>query len=347
MKAYIFICSILSSCFYPSIVTANVNWINDAGTLHSYSGPYRSGDSSDYDGNWDTNWQTYLSGCCFANTWFEHTATHMFVNPLFISQIKFHISGIGWTRPGASENSAGYNVKVQYTIDGSNWITIPNASWYYYQSGYSDASFDSDIQFPDRTYNINAIIRGVRFYSSILCYESHSPAAGGDEHTETHAWEIEAWGPASPTVSTSDACDITSSQGTLNGNITDTGGENAVERGFEWGTSPGSYTYSLTESGSFGTGAFSYEITRLTRQTTYYFRAKAHNSVGWSYGLEKSFSTSCFVNIYDLAAFCEQWLQTGANLEADLDSGGTVDFIDYSILANSWLNNCPPDWPLK
>jgi hypothetical protein len=271
----------------------------------------------------------------------------MFANSVFISQIKFHISGTGWTQAGASANVAGYDVKVQYTIDGSTWITIPNASWYYNNGGNSGASFDSDTQFPDRTYNINAIIRGVRFYCSILCYESHSPASGGTEHAETHAWEIEAWGPIYPTVSTDDACDITSSQGTLNGNITDTGGENAVERGFDWGTSPGSYTSSFSESGSFGIGAFSFEITRLPRQATYYFRAKARNSVGWSYGQEKSFTTSCVVGLYDLAAFCGQWLQTGANLEADLDSNEIVDFLDYSIFANFWFDNCPPDWPLK
>jgi hypothetical protein len=178
---------------------------------------------------------------------------------------------------------------------------------------------------------------------------THSNGDSRTEESSASIYEIQAWGPPPvevPTVSTSDACDITSSRGTLNGNITNTGGENAVERGFDWGTLPGSYTSSFSESGSFGTGAFSFEITRLPRQTTYYFRAKARNSAGWSYGSEKSFTTSCIVGLYDLAAFCEQWLQTGANLEADLNSNEIVDFVDYSIFANFWLDNCPPDWPL-
>lgn len=190
----------------------------------------------------------------------------------------------------------------------------------------------------------------MRFYSSIFCYESHNPDAGGGEHAETHAWEMEAWGPppvVTPSVSTLDANNITISQAILNGNITDTGGANVTERGFKWGTSPGNYTYSLSEFGSFGIGAFDYQITGLNRQTIYYFRAKARNSAGWSYGLEKSFTTGCIVNFYDLTIFCEQWLQVGSNLKADLDSNGKVDFIDYNILANCWFDNCPPNWPLK
>jgi flavin-binding protein dodecin len=79
--------------------------------------------------------------------------------------------------------------------------------------------------------------------------------------------------------------------GTLNGTITATGGENNDQRGFDWGTSPGSYSNSWTESGSFGTGTFSHQITGLTEDVTIYFRAKSHNSGGWGHGSELSFQT--------------------------------------------------------
>jgi hypothetical protein len=78
---------------------------------------------------------------------------------------------------------------------------------------------------------------------------------------------------------------------TLNGTITVTGGENCDQRGFDWGTQTGVYPYNWTESGSYGTGAFSHLISSLILNQTYYFRAKAHNSVGWGYGTEKSFVT--------------------------------------------------------
>jgi len=92
-----------------------------------------------------------------------------------------------------------------------------------------------------------------------------------------------------PTVSTSNATDITFGQATLNGSITDTGGENCDQRGFDWGYSTGSYGSSWTESGSFGTGSFNHQVTGLTEGATVYFRAKAHNSAGWGYGTEESF----------------------------------------------------------
>jgi len=57
------------------------------------------------------------------------------------------------------------------------------------------------------------------------------------------------------------------------------------------GTSSGNYPSSWAESGSFGMESFSHEITGLSQGTTYYLRAKAHNSSGWGYGSEQSFTT--------------------------------------------------------
>jgi hypothetical protein len=79
---------------------------------------------------------------------------------------------------------------------------------------------------------------------------------------------------------------------TLNGEIATTGGINCDERGFDWGESSGNLDqHPTTEKGTFGTGSFSLVITGLESNKTYYFKAKAHNSIGWGYGLEKSFST--------------------------------------------------------
>lgn len=96
-----------------------------------------------------------------------------------------------------------------------------------------------------------------------------------------------------PTVTTQDATGVTDEVATLHGTIVSTGDENCDERGFDYDndTSGAPYAYSWTESDSYGTGAFSHEITSLTSGTTYYFRAKAHNSAGWGYGVEKTFTT--------------------------------------------------------
>lgn len=91
-----------------------------------------------------------------------------------------------------------------------------------------------------------------------------------------------------------------SAHATLHGTITAIGGENCDERGFDWDYNSGApYTYSWTESGSYGTGAFSHQITGLAVGATVYFRAKAHNSAGWGYGSEKSFVTPAPVPVAD------------------------------------------------
>jgi len=92
------------------------------------------------------------------------------------------------------------------------------------------------------------------------------------------------------------------SHATLNGTIVTTGGGNCDQRGFEWGTSPGSYPYSWTESGSYPAGAFSYVKTGLVENTHYYYRAKAHNTGGWGYGGEQNFWTWGAVSVTDSAA---------------------------------------------
>ncbi|MEX2368917.1 MAG: H-type lectin domain-containing protein [Candidatus Paceibacterota bacterium] len=107
---------------------------------------------------------------------------------------------------------------------------------------------------------------------------------------------------AFPTVSTQSVSSITNSTASGNGNITNVGGQNADERGFVYSTSsqsdpgntaPGSSTYSNfeNETGSFGTGSFSLGLSDLSGDTTYYVRAYAHNSRGYSYGGQVSFTT--------------------------------------------------------
>jgi len=51
------------------------------------------------------------------------------------------------------------------------------------------------------------------------------------------------------------------------------------------------------------------------------------------------------VDIYDLDAFCDYWLQTGSNLSADLNHDGKVDFADFCILAGYWMDSSPANWP--
>ncbi len=55
----------------------------------------------------------------------------------------------------------------------------------------------------------------------------------------------------------------------------------------------------------------------------------------------------CVVGFDDLAEFCDQWLDTGSGLTADLYFDMEVNFKDFSIFASWWFSYCPDGWQLK
>ena len=72
---------------------------------------------------------------------------------------------------------------------------------------------------------------------------------------------------------------------------------------------------------------------------------------GWAWGenigwIHFQAQGTSIVDWHVLANFAAQWLEVGIGLEADLYEDGNVDFIDFGILANYWLDYCPPDWQL-
>lgn len=97
---------------------------------------------------------------------------------------------------------------------------------------------------------------------------------------------------AVPTVVTNAATSVGSFSAILNGEITATGGENADERGFDYGLTD-SYGTSWTQTGTYGVASFhsSSHVDDLSPYRTYHFRAKAHNSAGWGYGEDLTFTT--------------------------------------------------------
>lgn len=80
---------------------------------------------------------------------------------------------------------------------------------------------------------------------------------------------------------------------TGNGNITDVGYENATKRGVCYNKTgnPTVADDKVEEEGSFGTGAFSRNLTGLDPGTKYYIRAYAYNSKGYGYGDVLEFTT--------------------------------------------------------
>ena len=69
-----------------------------------------------------------------------------------------------------------------------------------------------------------------------------------------------------------------------------------------------------------------------------------NESNGWCSG--RDFDKSGTVDINDLVIFIGDWLwKPPKSIKADLNLSGAVDFIDFSLFANQWSNDCnSPDW---
>jgi hypothetical protein len=135
--------------------------------------------------------------------------------------------------------------------------------------------------------------------------------------------------PTVPAVTTNVTLPVACVTATLNGEITDTGGENADMRGFVWDTSshgvppgapPAPYSDNWTEAGSFGVATFTHDLTPLTEGQTYYARAFAHNSLGWTYGSEVTFTCWHDPTVTTVAA--TDITVSSARLQAYLVDGG-------------------------
>jgi len=96
-----------------------------------------------------------------------------------------------------------------------------------------------------------------------------------------------------PTISTVAAGSIDYDSATLNGSIDITGGENATQHGFAYGTDSAlSTVIATTTLGAYsGTGTFNETINSFDPSTTYYFRAYATNGGGTGYGSILNFTT--------------------------------------------------------
>lgn len=133
-------------------------------------------------------------------------------------------------------------------------------------------------------------------YSSGLAISDLSSSTLSDFTSYVYLYSLygtgtEAGGNDPPTVTTDNSTSVEETTATLYGNITDTGGENADIRGFQWGTSTGVYSTNVTEAGNFSTGSYNLGATGLPEGDKIFWRAEAHNSEGWGYGSELTLHT--------------------------------------------------------
>ncbi len=104
--------------------------------------------------------------------------------------------------------------------------------------------------------------------------------------------QIQVFGtPTPPSVTTDNASNLGYYWARLNGNLTDLGTATSAQVSFAWGLSSGNYTAATSEQTMNTAGAFHFDLSALSANTTYYYRAKAvgHGTV---FGDERAFTTS-------------------------------------------------------
>jgi len=96
-----------------------------------------------------------------------------------------------------------------------------------------------------------------------------------------------------PQVETMNATLIRWNSARLNGNLTSMGDASSLEVGFQFGTSPGTYTSNFYVDTVIEPGTFQCSVGNLEELTTYYYRAYAFDpdTLTTVYGEEKSFTT--------------------------------------------------------
>ncbi len=148
-------------------------------------------------------------------------------------------------------------------------------------SGSYPNSCDGTIDGSTFSANISGLTANTTYY-----YQAYVTTADGTVYSNEKSFTTS---PIPPTVTTNDATNIQTTTATLNASFTQ-GSKPITAQKFRYGTSTGTYTFSC--DGTVSGSTFSANITGLTANTTYYYKAYVTTDDGTVYGNEKSFKTN-------------------------------------------------------
>jgi len=146
-------------------------------------------------------------------------------------------------------------------------------------------------------------------------------------------------GPTPPTVSNAAASNVSFATATLNGTVTDTGGEDPTVSIY-WGLTDGATTptnWDYVTDMATQAGAFSTNITGLAEGTTYYFRSYAQNSAGESWAGSSASFTTLVQNPAEIAVtpalldFGTVSIGSATEMTFDIENHGGTDLNVHSL----------------
>ncbi len=203
-----------------------------------------------------------------------------------------------WDNTGYRGYDAGFNIKSTsgwlYNGNGNNVFDfngLPAGNRFSSEGGKFHGIGDSNKWWSASTYNSGT--------SWLRRLDSQELRIGREYYPNSDGFAVRCLknieiGIVTPTVTTAEIINITSTSATSGGNVTDDGGAPVTTRGLVWSTTPNptmEENEGFTNAGE-GLGEFTSEITGLQPETMYFVRAYAENSVGVGYGEELTFTTT-------------------------------------------------------
>ena len=208
-------------------------------------------------------------------------------------------------------------------IEGYTHIIVFDDDYTYYWYG----SFN-DFTTSQAAYNGDTLVPGNTYNWRVTSYGFNAAGIESIASSRSQVWKFTYTGTSveSPTVITVKADNITKTSAKLYGNITDTGGENADQRGFAiHDLTEGIVVSPILEDGSFSTGEYNLTVSGLTPGHLYQFAAYAKNSHGSDSGDWIEFTTNDInpPTVSNLSAI--NITQTSATIRGRIDDNGGED----------------------
>ncbi|MBR5781326.1 MAG: carboxypeptidase regulatory-like domain-containing protein [Bacteroidales bacterium] len=180
------------------------------------------------------------------------------------------------------------NKQLAYSEKGFYYGTDSNASNKKVVSGTNSGEFScilTDLQ-EGTTYCFKAymIVDGESVDGELRYFTTNVGNGGEPDEPENPEASL-------PTVVTGSVGDITTDSALCGGEVTSDGGAAVTARGVCWSTAQNPSINSKKTVDGSGMGSYSSQITGLSSNTTYHYRAYATNSKGTAYGEVKSFTT--------------------------------------------------------
>ncbi len=143
----------------------------------------------------------------------------------------------------------------------------------------------------------------------------------------------------SPSVTTLNTINITQFTASCNGSVISDGGSSVLQRGICYGTSINPDTSGTKVFATGTTGAFTANISGLSSNTTYHYRAFALNNIGLTYGADSSFTTTASaVAPVVTTGIVSSVLNATATLSGNVTSDGGSAITERGICWNTTNN---------